>query len=271
MEWSTNPAEKLRIDGVALEYACHGPVPGDAPTLVLLHEGLGCVAMWRDFPAQLAARTGLGVLVYSRQGYGGSDPITRPRPLDFQTREALEVLPALLDAAGIRQAILLGHSDGATIAAIHTGSVAGHRIRGVILEAPHFFTEPGGLASITEARAAYESGDLKQKLARYHADPDGAFLGWNDAWLDPGFATWNVAEVIDYIRVPILAIQGRHDQYGTLAQIEEIENRAYCPVDTLILDCRHEPHRECADRVLQEIADFCARLIRIEAADVVPA
>ncbi|SDC77140.1 alpha/beta fold hydrolase [Ruegeria marina] len=271
MEWSKNPTEPLRVNGVALEYSCHGPAPSQTPTIVLLHEGLGCVALWRDFPARLAERTGLGVLTYSRQGYGKSDPIPLPRPLDYQSREALEVIPLVLDAAGIERAILFGHSDGATMAAIYAGSTEDRRVRGLILEAPHFFTEPGGLASIAAARDAYESGDLKAKMAKYHRDPDGAFKGWNDAWLSPGFKAWNVAEVIDYIRVPILAIQGRRDQYGTMAQIEEIENRAYCPVDTLLLDCQHAPHQECPEQVLTEAAEFCARLIRIEAAQVITA
>ncbi|MCU9836458.1 alpha/beta hydrolase [Ruegeria sp. WL0004] len=271
MEWCSAPTEKLRVNGAALEYACYGPLPSEAPTIVLLHEGLGCTALWRDFPSRLAERTGLGVLVYSRQGYGKSDPVSLPRPLDFQTREALDVLPGVLDVTGVDRAILFGHSDGATIAAIYAGSVEDRRVRGLILEAPHFFTEPSGLASIAAAREAYESGDLKAKMAKYHLDPDGAFKGWNGAWLDPGFAAWNVAEVIDYFRVPILAIQGRQDQYGTMAQIEEIENRAYCPVDTLILDCEHAPHQESPEPVLDVVGEYCARLIRIEAAQVIPA
>ncbi|MEC9313050.1 MAG: alpha/beta fold hydrolase, partial [Pseudomonadota bacterium] len=158
--------------GANLEYACHGPAPDQAPTLVLLHEGLGCVALWRDFPEKLAAATGLGVFVYSRQGYGQSDPVTLPRPLDFMTREAKDVLPGLLDAIGLEHGVLMGHSDGATIAAIYGGSVLDHRVRGLILMAPHFFTEPGGLAEIAKAKEAYDSGDLKEKLAKYHKDPD---------------------------------------------------------------------------------------------------
>lgn len=271
MEWSAKPTVALGVDGVSLEYACFGPEPSQAPTIVLLHEGLGCVALWRDFPARLAERTGLGVLVYSRRGYGASDPVPLPRPLDYQTREALDVLPRVLDTVGIERAILFGHSDGATMAAIYAGSVEDRRVRGLILEAPHFFTEPSGLASIAAARVSYENGALKAKMAKYHRDPDGAFKGWNGAWLDPGYEAWNVAEVIDYIRVPILAIQGRQDQYGTMAQIEELENRAYCPVDTLILECQHAPHQECPEPVLAEVSEFCARLIRIEAAQVIPA
>lgn len=272
LDWSAAPKAPLVVNGVRLEYACHGPRPDDAPTIVLLHEGLGCVALWRDFPARLAERTGLGVFVYSRQGYGKSDPVRLPRPLDFMTREAQDVLPHVLDAAGLRRVILFGHSDGATIAAIHAGSVSDARVRGLVLMAPHFFTEPSGLAEIEKARVAYNTTDLRDRLAKYHDDPDGAFKGWNRCWLDPDFRSWNVAEVIDYFRVPVLAIQGRQDQYGTLAQIEEIETRAYSPVETAILDdCRHAPHLEQPEATLAAVADFTARLMRIEAAEVVPA
>jgi pimeloyl-ACP methyl ester carboxylesterase len=185
------------------------------------------------------------------------------------TREAMDVLPRVLDAAGIRRAILFGHSDGATIAAIHAGSVEDFRIRGLILMAPHFFTEPDGLAAIRAAQASFATGDLKARMAKYHLDPDIAFRGWAETWLNPGFEAWNVAEVIDYWRIPALAIQGRDDQYGTLAQIEEIETRSYAPVDTLILDgVKHAPHVEAPEAVLAEVADFTARLERIEAAEV---
>ncbi len=257
----------LKAGGGALEYACFGPPPAQAPTLVLLHEGLGSARLWRDFPARLAAATGFGVLAYSRAGYGGSDPAALPRPLDYMTREAMDVLPGVLDAIGFRRGVLMGHSDGATIAAIHAGSIADRRVRGLVLMAPHFFTEPMGLAAIARARDAYETGDLRRRMARHHRDPDNAFRGWNDAWLAPGFRQWNVEEVIDYIRVPVLAVQGRGDEYGTLAQIRALQDRAHAPVDTLILDdCRHAPHRDCGPRVVAEITDFCARLERIEAA-----
>ena len=271
LEWSKTPTTPLVVKGVTLEYTCLGPSPDKAPTIVMLHEGLGCAALWRDFPARVAARTGMGVLVYSRQGYGQSDPAELPRPLDFMTREAVEVLPHVLDQAGIKRCILFGHSDGATIAAIHAGSVEDFRVRGLILMAPHFFTEEMGLDEIAKARAAFETTDMKVRMGRYHKDPENAFRGWNDTWLDPAFKVWNVGEVIDYFRIPVLAIQGRADQYGTLAQIEEIEARSYAPVDTVILnDCKHAPHLEQPDQTLNAVAEFAARLERIEAADVVP-
>jgi pimeloyl-ACP methyl ester carboxylesterase len=270
-DWRDGAAGFVEIDDKRLDAACFGPTPERAPTLVLLHEGLGCVALWRDFPRKLAAATGFGVFVYSRLGYGASDTIALPRPLDYMTREAVDVLPKVLEAIGFRRGVLLGHSDGATIAAIHAGTIADFRVRGLILMAPHFFTEPSGLASIRAAREAYAQGDLRARLARYHTDVDAAFHGWCDAWLDPGFERWNVGEVIDYWRVPALAIQGRDDEYGTLAQIREIETRTYSPVDTLILDgCKHHPHLEASEATLSAIGDFCARLERIEAARAEP-
>lgn len=269
MEWSAAPKDPLMINGTRIEYVCYGPPPAEAATIVLLHEGLGCVALWRDFPERLAQATGLGVFVYSRQGYGGSDPVALPRPLDFMTREATEALPPLLDAIGFQRGILFGHSDGATIAAIYAGSVEDLRVRGLILMAPHFFTEDSGLAEIAKAHDAYQTGDLKPRLAKYHADVDGAFLGWADTWLDPGFKDWNVAEAIDYLRIPVLAIQGHDDQYGTLAQVEELYTRAYSPVDLAILDaCKHAPHLEQPELTLNAVTEFVSRLQRIEAEQV---
>lgn len=262
----------LTVGGVSLEYACWGHAPSKAPTIVLLHEGLGCTALWRDFPAQLADATGFGVFAYSRAGYGQSDPAPLPRPLDYMTREAVDVLPQVLDAIGFTRGVLLGHSDGATIAAIYAGSVPDMRVRGVVAMAPHFFTEDMGLQEIAAAKHAYDAGGLRARLAKYHADPDNAFRGWNDAWLHPDFKAWNVTDVIDYIRVPVLAIQGADDQYGTTAQIAALENGSYAPVDTLILpDCRHAPFLDQPDQVLAKIADYCARLERIEAATPVSA
>ena len=248
---------EFEANGVRLEHACLGPGPDAAPTLVLLHEGLGCTALWRDFPRALVDATGRGVLAYSRAGYGRSAPAILPRPLDYMTREALDVLPAVLDAFGVRRAVLLGHSDGATIAAIHAGRVADDRVRGLVLMAPHFFTEPAGLAEIRAARVAFERDDgLRTRMAKYHDDPDNAFRGWNDAWLHPDFETWNVSDVIDGIRVPTLAIQGARDQYGTMAQIDVMRRRARAPLETLILDgCRHSPHLERPDEVIAAVAD----------------
>jgi pimeloyl-ACP methyl ester carboxylesterase len=263
--WQDGGSDFISVKNQRLEVASFGPAPDQAPTIILLHEGLGCVALWRDFPEKLAARTGYGVFVYSRSGYGQSDPCPLPRPLDYMTREAMDVLPSVLDQIGFEQGILLGHSDGATIAAIHAGMSGDLRIRGLALSAPHFFTEAVGLASIASAKENFDSGALRSKLAKHHADVDCAFRGWNDAWLDAGFKEWNVAETIDYLRIPVLAIQGRDDAYGTLAQIEEIGSRIYSPLDAEIFDgCGHAPHAEMPEKTLQIVAEFAARLQRIE-------
>lgn len=263
--WSSGATGAIDIDGCSLEAACYGPAPEDAPTIILLHEGLGCVDLWRDFPARLATETGYGVFAYSRAGYGRSDGCILPRPIDYMSREAIDILPRVLDTVGFQHGILLGHSDGATIAAIYAGSLEDFRVRGLVLMAPHFFTEDMGLKSIAKARQDYDSGELRRKLAKYHSDVDNTFRGWNEAWLNPEFKDWNVSEVIDYLRIPVLAVQGRDDQYGTMAQIEEIENRIYSPLDVEILDnCGHAPHLEQADKTLACVSDFVRRLDRIE-------
>ncbi len=256
----------IGASGRRLECCAWGGSPAEKPTVVLLHEGLGSVGLWRSFPEKLSERTGYCVFAYSRGGYGQSNRVPLPRPLDYMTREAVEVLPQVLDAIGFKRGILCGHSDGASIAAIYAGSVKDFRVRGLCLISPHFFTEPEGLASIAEAKLLYETGDLRQRLAKYHADVDNAFWGWNGAWLDPGFKRWNIEDSIPYMRVPVLAVQGRQDQYGTLAQIDALADGAYAPVDTAILDdCKHSPHIEQPEHTLDAVSDFLARLDRIEA------
>ncbi len=258
----------LTAGGKSLEYACWGPPPSVAPTLVLLHEGLGSVAQWKDVPGRLAAATGFGVVAYSRAGYGQSDPVRLPRPLSYQDDEA-GPLGEVLDALDIKHAVLMGHSDGATIAAIYAGSVSDMRVRGLILIAPHFFTEPGGLEAIAGAGRAYETTGLKAKLRRYHANVDVAFKGWHDVWTDPKYRDWNVADMIDHWRIPVLAVQGTADPYGTLAQIAEIESRIYSPLETLIIeDCGHAPHLEKPTETDAAIVEFCARLNRLEQVEV---
>jgi pimeloyl-ACP methyl ester carboxylesterase len=244
-----------------LECRIWGGTPAERPTIILLHEGLGSVGLWRDFPELLARRTGCCVFAFSRAGYGGSDPAELPRPLDYMEREALDVLPKVLDAIGFRRGILLGHSDGASIAAIHAGGVRDPRVGGIGLIAPHFFTEPGGIAAIAETKEQYDKGELRGRLARYHADVDNAFGGWCDAWLDPGFRSWNIEAFIGGIACPILAIQGRDDQYGTLAQIEALKKGARAPLHIEILDtCKHSPHVEQPERTLAIAGDFIARI-----------
>jgi len=260
--WARAPHGAVVADGARLEAAAFGPPPEAAPTIVLLHEGLGCVALWRDVPERLAAATGFGVLAYSRAGYGRSDPISLPRPLDYMTREARDVLPVVLGAVGVRRGLLVGHSDGASIAAIHAGLVGDERVKGLVLIAPHLFTETDGLAAIAEARRAYETGDLKARLARHHANVEAAFLGWNGAWLDPGFRTFDIQGHVERWRVPALVIQGADDQYGSLAQVRAIEARAPTAVESLVLEgCRHAPQFEQPERTLDAIAGFCRTVL----------
>lgn len=252
----------LDIGTQRLEYRFIGPRPEIAPTLVLLHEGLGCVGLWGDFPEKLSAATGAGVFVYSRAGYGKSSPVTLPRPLSYMHDEARETLPPLLDAIGFRHGLLIGHSDGASIATIYAGSHQDHRVGGLVLIAPHFFTEDAGIASIFESRKAYETGDLRARLSRWHADVDNAFRGWNGAWLDPEFRRWDITEFLAYIRVPVLVVQGKDDQYGTVKQIEAAQAECYCPVEIALLPgARHTPQREAPDATLTAISGFVDRVV----------
>jgi pimeloyl-ACP methyl ester carboxylesterase len=262
---SLAPSGVLRLGGSELEYQMIGPQPGEAPTIVMLHEGLGSAALWGDFPAKLQAATGAGIFVYSRAGYGASTPAKLPRPVDYMHVEALEVLPQLLDAIGFRRGMLLGHSDGASIAAIYAGGHQDHRLQGVLLIAPHFVTEEVGLAAIAATRSAYETTDLKAKLARWHQDVDNAFYGWNDAWLDPEFRNWDISEYLAYVRVPLAIVQGTADQYGTTRQIEIAREECYCPVDvTMISGAGHSPFRETPGPALAAIADFANAVLRKE-------
>jgi pimeloyl-ACP methyl ester carboxylesterase len=250
------------LAGRRLETAWWGGCPDTAATLVLLHEGLGCVALWRDFPAALTAATGRGVFAYSRFGYGGSDPVALPRPMTYMHDEALDVLPRVLDAAGVRRAVLIGHSDGGSIAAIHAGMVRDPRIAGVVMIAAHFFVEDLNIASIAAIRETYEHGDLRQRLARYHRDVDVAFHGWNDAWLDPRFRAFDITDQIARIQVPVLALQGADDPYGTTEQLCVLERAASCPVATrLIPTARHAPHLEARQETLDAIVPFVRRTL----------
>jgi pimeloyl-ACP methyl ester carboxylesterase len=259
-----SPTGFLTIGASDLEYRMIGPAPEDAPTIVMLHEGLGSAGLWGDFPEKLQAATSAGVFVYSRAGYGASTPAKLPRPLDYMHVEALEVLPRLLDRIGFRRGLLLGHSDGASIAAIYAGGVPDHRVRGVVMIAPHFVVEDVSVTSIAEIKKAYETTSLKTKLARWHSDADNAFYGWNEAWLDPRFRSWDISEYLAYIRVPVAILQGADDQYGTIRQIEIAREECYCPVDVTILPgAGHSPHREAPEATLHAISEFADRILRI--------
>jgi pimeloyl-ACP methyl ester carboxylesterase len=259
-------AGALDLGDQQLEYRFVGPRPDKAPMLVLLHEGLGCVGLWGDFPAKLSAATGAGVFVCSRAGYGQSSPVTLPRPLTYMHQEAKEVLPRLLDAIDFRRGLLIGHSDGASIAAIYAGSVDDRRVRGVTLMAPHFFTEEMGIDEIAKAKAAYDDPktELRKKLARWHKDVDNAFRGWSGAWLDPEFRKWDLTDFLKTIRVPVQVIQGVEDQYGTAEQVRVAQRLVTGPVDVAMLEgVKHSPHREAPDRTVKLIAGFAARVLPI--------
>ena len=253
------------VDGVRLEVRV---VPGDParPWLVLLHEGLGSVSFWRDFPEKLAQRTGARVLAYSRQGYGQSDPLppqagSGPRRLaSFMHDEALIVLPGLLRRLAIERPVLVGHSDGASIALIHAARQP-NACTGVVLMAPHVLVEEVSIASIARIRDSYAKGELRDRLARHHAHVDDAFLGWADIWLDASFRDWSLAAEIARLVCPSLLVQGDADEYGSMIHVEAVAAGAAGLATTLLLPgCGHAPHREREAEVLEAIAHFCAGL-----------
>ena len=249
----------VTVQGRKLEVLRIAGADRDAPTLVFLHEGLGSVAMWRDFPQKAAAATGCAAVVYSRYGYGQSDVLREARAVDYMHVEALQVLPQLLQTLNIREPVLVGHSDGGSIALIHAAANAA--TRGLVVMAPHVFVEDISVKSIAEAKTAFENTDLPQKLGRYHADAAKTFRGWNDIWLDPDFRSWNIEEVLPRVHCPVLAIQGFDDEYGTMAQLEAITKQTGGPIELLRLaDCRHSPHRDQPAVVLEAMSRFIARL-----------
>jgi pimeloyl-ACP methyl ester carboxylesterase len=231
-------------------------IAGAEPALVFLHEGLGSVALWRDFPERLAAQTGRRALVYSRLGHGASAVPERPRTPRFMHDEALDALPALLREHAIERPVLVGHSDGASIALIHASR---HSVTSLVVLAPHVFVEDLSVASIAEARDAFDTTDLRERMARYHRDPEATFRLWNDIWLAPEFRDWNIEDVLPGVTAPVLAIQGEHDQYGTLAQIDAIEAGVSGPFERVVLDARHAPHIEAPEETLRAAAEFILR------------
>lgn len=229
------------------------------PTLLFLHEGLGSVSLWKDFPAQVAAVTGCPAVVYSRYGYGQSDLLAAPFAVDYMHREALETLPELLSRLAIARPVLVGHSDGASIALIYAGSRDG--LAGLVALAPHVFVEDISVKSIAEAKVAFETTELPEKLARHHDDPRRAFYRWNDIWLHPDFRRWNIEAYLPAIRCPVLAVQGADDEYGTMAQVEAVARAVGGPCEVVELEeCGHSPHRDQPERTLSAIARFVAAL-----------
>jgi pimeloyl-ACP methyl ester carboxylesterase len=232
---------------------------GAAAPVVMLHEGLGSVAMWKDFPHRVAHAANRDVVVYSRAGYGRSSAAALPYGVRYMHDEALVVLPALLDALGIERPILLGHSDGASIALIHAGA-SGRPVRGLALMAPHVMVEDLSIASIEAAKVAWRTTDLRARLARHHDDVDAAFRGWNDIWLHPDFRAWSIEAEVRQVRCPVLAIQGEDDEYGTMAQVERIAALAPDVEVVRLADCRHSPHRDQPEAVLEALVRFVDRV-----------
>ena len=249
----------ILVDGLRLEYRDLPARDADLPTLVLLHEGLGCVAMWRHFPEKLAAATGCRVIVWSRAGYGGSDSYPEPRTPRYMHREALEALPALLTALQIQRPLLVGHSDGGSIALIFAGAYP-EQTCGVVAMAPHEFVEQETLAGILAAKTAWTVTDWPQKLARYHRDAPQVFSDWNDTWLAPDFRDWNIEAYLPNIRCPVLAMQGEDDEYATMRQIEVIGVQVAWAALLKLPDCGHSPQKDQTEAVLAAVSRFVAAL-----------
>ena len=256
-------SRRAEIRGAGLEYRWIGPPPDAAPTIVFLHEGLGSVSMWRDFPDLLAAGTGCGALVYSRLGYGASDPVQTPRPFRFMHDEALDVLPAMVDHFRLREVILYGHSDGASIAIIYAGATR-RAVRALVLEAPHVFVEPICVESIHRIAETYETTALRERLMRHHgANTDSMFASWTNVWLSPEFPRWNIEELLPAIHSPLLVIQGENDEYGTRKQVDAVLTQVAGPAESVVLpDCGHSPHSERPAEVLDASGRFLVRALR---------
>ena len=255
---------ELVLDRGPIEYEEHlarDDVRGLAP-LVFLHEGLGSLELWRGFPAAVHAATGRRTLVFSRHGYGGSAVVTEPRTVDYMHREALEVLPVVLERLGYERPVLVGHSDGASIALIHAGSDVGEPTALVLL-APHVIVEDRSVEGIEAARQSFLTTDLEHRMGRYHLDAAATFWGWNRIWLDPAFRRWDITEYLPQVRCPVLAVQGHDDEYGTMRQLDLVE--AFVPTEVArveIDDCRHSPHLDQPDATLEATVAFLAALER---------
>jgi pimeloyl-ACP methyl ester carboxylesterase len=261
---------RFEVLGSHLEYRWIGPRPNDAPTIVFLHEGLGCLGMWRDFPDRMAAATGCGALVYSRMGYGTSEPVRGPRPVRFMHAEALDVLPAVTERLQLEEVVLFGHSDGASIAVIYAGArsrgfggsqgspLRPSAVRALVLEAPHVFVEPVCIESIARIAREYETTRLREQLARHHGgNTDSMFRTWTDVWLQPAFRQWNIEEYLPAIECPVLVIQGEDDEYGTVKQIDAVVTQVKGPAKSLVLPrCGHSPHSDQPAKALEATSRF---------------
>jgi pimeloyl-ACP methyl ester carboxylesterase len=261
MSIAPTSAENYFVDGKRLEAVRIEARHSHLPTIVMLHEGLGSVSHWKDFPSRLAEETGAGVFAYSRYGHGNSDPLREPRPASYMHHEAQVVLPEILDKARIERPVLLGHSDGASIAIVYAGLFPDSPA-GLILEAPHVFVEDITVSSIAQAKVLYNGTDLQQRLGRYHANVDSLFWGWNNIWLDPSFRAWNIEAFLDRIRCPVLVLQGSQDEYGSAAQINAIRSRIPSASTILLESCKHAPHRDQREATLAAIIGFLRNVPR---------
>ncbi len=255
---------RIEVAGQSLEGKWFGSASG-GPVIVMLHEGLGSVSTWRDFPEQLASAMQMRVFAYSRASYGLSSTVQLPREADYLHREAIDVLPGVLDAIGFERGVLLGHSDGGSIATIYAGSIQDHRVRGLVLIEPHFFVEEMNLAAIRNTAEQYKTTSLREKLARHHRNVDNAFEGWRSGWLNPEFAKMDLRPELAHIRVPILFLKAENDPYSTIAQLHVAETETYCPVDGVIIpNSGHSPHRDQPERTMNAITSFLTRLFAME-------
>ncbi len=249
----------VTIDGKRLETLWIKPRSAGLAPIVMLHEGLGSVALWKDFPQRVAERTRCGVLVYSRYGHGSSDGLLEKRPVSFMHHEGEVVLPELLALYGLERPILLGHSDGGSIALIYAGRFP-ESPRALILEAPHVFVEDLSIQSIAAAKVNFQTTNFREKLARYHEHVDETFWGWNDIWLDPAFRSWNIESYLETIRCPVLCIQGEQDEYGTPEQVKTIHSRVPDTELVMLADCRHSPHRDQPGKTLEAVESFVKKI-----------
>jgi pimeloyl-ACP methyl ester carboxylesterase len=246
----------LDLPGGRVEYEDVPGDPGRAP-LLLLHEGLGSVRLWRGFHHRLAAATGRRAVAFSRHGHGASDPPPGKRTPRYMHDEAVEVVPALCAALGLRRPVLVGHSDGGSIALLHAALAP---VGGLVVLAPHVFVEEAGLRGIEQARRAYTEGDLRSRMARHHRDPDVTFWNWNDGWLDDAFRDWDIRPELGAITAPVLGVQGTDDPYGTVVHVEAVRERAAGPVAVAVFDCGHAPHLERPDEVDAAVTEFLRTL-----------
>jgi len=254
----------LRIGPQQIEVQWYKKGEKGFPTLVFLHEGLGCAKMWKDFPYLLSKRTGCPALVYSRFGYGASDPSPIPWKVNFMHQQGLKILPDIINTAKIKDHILIGHSDGGSIGIIYAGSPHAGQLKGLITEAAHVFCENITVESIYQAKLNYEHHDLRPRLEKYHGkNTENAFRGWNDVWLNPHFVRWNIEKYLPRIKVPMLALQGNKDQYGTMKQMESIKSRVNHVISHIIEGCRPSPHSEQPKNVLDIMTGFIDDILRL--------